>query len=206
MAELAKRDAIVSSEAEQLILVNGDDQPIGFLDKAGCHDGEGILHRAFSLFIFDAQGRVLLQQRATGKRLWPGYWSNSCCSHPRRHETMDEAVERRLEEELGMRSELRFLYKFSYHATFHDLGAEHELCWVYIGSAKEDPVVNCNEISAWRWIAPEDLDAELTTEPGAFTPWFKLEWSHLRSEYTEQIDRLVDGSPIESAGADGGQP
>ena len=205
MAELAQRDAIVSSEAEQLILVNGDDQPIGFLDKAGCHDGEGILHRAFSLFIFDAQGRLLLQQRAAGKRLWPGYWSNSCCSHPRRHETMDEAVERRLEEELGMRSDLQFLYKFSYQATFHDLGAEHELCWVYIGSATEDPVVNRTEISAWRWIAADDLDAELAASPKSFTPWFKLEWSQLRSEYREQIEHIVDRATAGSAGAGGGQ-
>ncbi len=190
MAEPAKRDAVVSSEAEQLILVDDNDQPIGYLDKAGCHDGEGILHRAFSLFIFDAQGRLLLQQRAAGKRLWPGYWSNSCCSHPRRHETMDEAVDRRLEEELGMQSDLHFLYKFSYHATFGDLGAERELCWVYIGSANTDPVVNRNEISSWRWIAPGDLDAELTAEPESFTPWFKLEWSQLRSEYMRQIELL----------------
>lgn len=190
MAEPAKRDAIVSSEAEQLILVNDDDQPIGFLDKAGCHDGDGILHRAFSLFIFDARGRLLLQQRAAGKRLWPGYWSNSCCSHPRRHETMDEAVGRRLEEELGMQSDLQFLYKFSYHATFGDLGSERELCWVYIGAANDDPVVNRNEISAWRWIAPDDLDAELVANPEDFTPWFKLEWSQLRREYRAEIERL----------------
>ncbi|MCC5885037.1 MAG: isopentenyl-diphosphate Delta-isomerase [Gammaproteobacteria bacterium] len=191
MAEPAKRDAIVSSEAEQLILVNDDDQPVGFLDKAGCHDGEGILHRAFSLFIFDTEGRLLLQQRAPGKRLWPGYWSNSCCSHPRRHETMAEAVDRRLEEELGMQSDLQFLYKFSYHATFGDLGAERELCWVYIGSADQDPVVNRNEISAWRWIAADDLDAELAADPDAFTPWFKLEWSRLRDQYMRQIERLT---------------
>lgn len=190
MAEPAKRNAIVSSEAEQLILVNDDDQPIGFLDKAGCHDGEGLLHRAFSLFIFDRQGRLLLQQRASGKRLWPGYWSNSCCSHPRRHETMEDAVDRRLEEELGMHSKLQFLYKFSYHARFGDLGSERELCWVYIGSTDEDPVVNCTEISAWRWIAPEELEAELEAEPDAFTPWFKIEWTRLRSDYMDRIERL----------------
>lgn len=205
MAEFAKSDAIVSSEAEQLILVDEDDRPMGFLDKAGCHDGKGILHRAFSLFVFDAQGRLLLQQRAPGKRLWPGYWSNSCCSHPRRHETMEEAVDRRLEEELGMRSELQFLYKFSYHATFRDLGAERELCWVYIGSTHDDPVVNRNEISAWRWISAEDLDAELTAEPEAFTPWFKLEWSNLRGEYMRQIERLIDSASGETANADSSQ-
>lgn len=191
MAEPAKRDAIVSSEDEQLILVDADDQAIGFLDKAGCHDGEGILHRAFSLFIFDARGHLLLQQRASGKRLWPGYWSNSCCSHPRRQETMNEAVDRRLEEELGMRSDLQFLYKFDYHANFGDVGSERELCWVYIGLSNEDPVVNRTEISAWRWISPDELDAELAAEPESFTPWLKLEWTRLRNQYQDRIEGLA---------------
>lgn len=190
MAEAAKRDVVVSSESEQLILVDQSDQPVGYLDKAGCHDGDGVLHRAFSLFIFDDAGRLLLQQRAPGKRLWPGYWSNSCCSHPRRHETMEEAIVRRLDEELGMRSELTFLYKFTYHASFGDLGSEHELCWVYIGRAEGEPQVNANEISAWRWISPEDLDQELSTTPEAFTPWFKLEWSRLRRDHMQRIEQL----------------
>lgn len=190
MAEPAKRDAIVSSEAEELILVDADDNTIGYLDKAGCHDGQGVLHRAFSLFIFDADGRLLLQQRAPGKRLWPGYWSNSCCSHPRRRESMDEAVERRLYEELGMQSSLQFLYKFTYHAPFRDLGSERELCWVYIGRGHGDPEVNSNEISAWRWIDPDDLDRELDSDPEAFTPWFKLEWSRLRDAFMDDIRRL----------------
>ncbi len=190
MAEQAKRDAVVSSEAEQLILVDADDEPVGYLDKAGCHDGEGILHRAFSLFVFDPQGRLLLQQRAPGKRLWPGYWSNSCCSHPRRHETMAQAVERRLHEELGMSSELEYLYKFTYHAAYGDLGSERELCWVYIGRGEGDPTVNRNEISAWRWIAPDELDRELAQNPEAFTPWLKLEWSRLRQEFMDCIQRL----------------
>jgi len=186
----ATRDAIVSSEAEQLVLVDADDNTIGYLDKAGCHDGEGVLHRAFSLFVFDSDGRLLLQQRAAGKRLWPGYWSNSCCSHPRRHERMSDAVNRRLGEELGISSQLEFLYKFSYHARFEDLGSERELCWVYIGRTDGDPVVNSTEISAWRWISPEELDAELEATPERFTPWFKIEWSKLREEYMERIRNL----------------
>ena len=100
MAE-PQRSEIVSDDAELLILVDSQDQALGHLDKAACHDGSGILHRAFSLFIFNSQGQLLLQQRAANKRLWGGYWSNSCCSHPRKAETMQQAVSRRCEQELG---------------------------------------------------------------------------------------------------------
>lgn len=190
MAEPARHDAIVSSEDEELILVDEQDTPIGHLDKASCHDGEGVLHRAFSLFLFDQSGQVLLQQRAPGKRLWPGYWSNSCCSHPRRAETMDEAVVRRLDQELGVRASLHFLYKFRYQAAFKTLGSEHELCWVYVGRCDQEPVVNQNEISDWRWVPPSDLEQELETHPERFTPWFKLEWARLQTEHQAFIRAL----------------
>ncbi|HEY5645940.1 MAG TPA: isopentenyl-diphosphate Delta-isomerase, partial [Pseudomonadales bacterium] len=106
----ATKAEIVSSESEALILVDSSDRVLGHLDKSAAHDGDGVLHRAFSLFIFDPQDRLLLQQRAEGKRLWPGFWSNSCCSHPRQGERMDQAVHRRLEQELGMTAELEFVY------------------------------------------------------------------------------------------------
>ena len=93
-------DVVVSSESEALILVDENDREIGFSSKDSCHDGPGILHRAFSLFIFNTAGELLLQQRSAGKRLWPLYWSNSCCSHPRAGETMELAVNRRLQQEL----------------------------------------------------------------------------------------------------------
>ena len=92
---------IVSSEREQLILVDRDDREVGFMSKADAHDGAGVLHRAFSLFLFNDRGELLLQQRAPGKRLWGGYWSNSCCSHPRRGESLELATMRRLRDELN---------------------------------------------------------------------------------------------------------
>lgn len=122
--EKTKSD-IVSSEAEALILVDPSDQVIGYLDKSAAHDGAGVLHRAFSLFIFNSEGLLLLQQRAPDKRLWPEFWSNSCCSHPRKGETMEQAVHRRLEQELGMTATLQFTYKFEYSAPFGELGTEH---------------------------------------------------------------------------------
>ena len=116
------------------MLVDTADHIVGHLDKSSCHDGEGVLHRAFSLFIFNARGELLMQRRHASKRLWPGFWSNSCCSHPRQGETMEDAVQRRCEQELGFRTPLNYLYKFEYHARFGDLGSEHELCSVYVGN------------------------------------------------------------------------
>lgn len=171
---------VVSSEAEELILVDEDDRTVGYRSKAGCHDREGLLHRAFSVFIFNRQGEVLLQQRAAGKRLWPLYWSNSCCSHPRRGESMDEAVQRRLDQELRITCPLRFLYKFQYQARFGDEGSEHELCSVYIGRSDDLVRANATEINDCRYVLPDALDWELESNPDAFTPWFKLEWPQVR--------------------------
>jgi isopentenyl-diphosphate delta-isomerase len=190
MNSLTSGKLIVSDERDQLILVDEHDRSLGSLDKGSCHDGDGILHRAFSLFIFDIEGRLLLQQRAEGKRLWPGFWSNSCCSHPRHGETMDDAVQRRLDQELGLRCTLSHLYKFRYQARYGTEGSEHELCSVYIGRSASDPSVNCTEISAWRWVPPRELDAELEQTPGAFTPWFKLEWSRIRGEHMDAVESV----------------
>jgi len=178
---------VVSFEDEKLILVDENDNEIGNLPKDKCHDGQGQLHRAFSLFIFNDKGEVLLQQRSGQKRLWPMYWSNACCSHPRRGEDMSDAVNRRLQQELGLTSELEFLFKFIYQAQYDEVGSEHELCWVYLGRSSDDIVVNENEIAAWRYISVERLDDELATEPGKFTPWMKLEWRRIQDEYGDRL-------------------
>lgn len=172
--------APVSFDDDLLILVDHEDRATGTLDKTRCHDGSGLLHRAFSLFIFDLEGRLLMQQRAHGKRLWGGYWSNSCCSHPRAGETMEVAVHRRLLEELGITADLRFIYKFEYHAAYGTLGSEHELCWVFVGTSTAQPQPHPGEIAAWRWVEPAKLDEELARNPDRFTPWFKMEWAALR--------------------------
>ena len=118
---------------DSLVCVDFDDVELYPLSKAECHLGEGVLHRAFSVFLLDPSGtRVLLQQRAAPKLLWPGFWSNSCCSHPRWQEPMESAVQRRLAEELGVNAPVRQLYSFIYHAQFEDVGAERELCHVFL--------------------------------------------------------------------------
>ncbi len=174
---------MVSFDSEELILVNADDEPIGHDNKAVCHDGHGILHRAFSLFVFNSRGELLLQQRSQDKRLWPGYWANTCCSHPRLGEDMEQATARRLDEEMGMRCDMQYLYKFRYQADYKDLGAEHELCWVYVGQTDEPVRANANEVEATRFVSAEALDAEIAAHPERFTPWLKMEWERLRGEF-----------------------
>ena len=178
---------IVSSDSEELILVDKNDQETGSLSKALCHDGEGVLHRAFSVFLFNDAGELLLQQRAAGKRLWPGFWSNTCCSHPRKGETMQFATERRLEQELNITADVEFIYKFAYQAKFRDLGSEHELCWVYLGRITEQPRPNSTEISAIRYLDPASLADELQEHGERFTPWFRMEWERLCSEFAEKL-------------------
>ena len=169
-----------TGDPESLILVDEADREVGHLDKVRCHQGRGVLHRAFSLLIFNGAGDLLLQQRSRAKRLWPLYWSNSCCSHPRRAESMESAIHRRLYEELGLRCPLQFLFKFQYQAQFDEGGAEQELCSVFIGRSTDQVRVDSAEIHAWRWISPEVLQAELAGGArGQFTPWFVLEWERI---------------------------
>jgi isopentenyl-diphosphate delta-isomerase len=181
----------VSFDDEMLVLVNPADKVIGYRDKLGCHLGDGILHRAFSIFIFNDKGQLLLQMRSNTKHLWPLFWSNSCCSHPRKGETMAEAVSRRLQEELGIDSRLTYLYKFQYQARFKDVGSENELCSVYVGKSNQTIKTNPNEISEWRFIDPEKLEQEIKEFPDRFTPWFKMEWERLRSEHWGRILEII---------------
>ena len=183
--------ARVSWENEDLILVNENDKIMGYNSKAACHKGIGILHRAFSLFIFNQRGELLLQQRSAQKRLWPLYWSNSCCSHPKRGEEMDKAITRRLQQELGLACKLSYLYKFQYQVSFADKGAEHELCSVYFGQSDKKPRVNVNEIVDYRYINISDLEQEMKNDPERFTPWFQMEWKHLRETFKEELQSLV---------------
>ncbi len=187
---LSSQHEVVSFDSEPLILVDDQDREIGYQDKWNCHLGEGILHRAFSLFIFNDSGELLLQQRSSNKRLWPLFWSNSCCSHPRLGETMPEAISRRLYQELGLTTHLEFLYKFKYQASYLDIGGEHELCWVFVGCTSKAIQPNNNEIAAHRFINAMNLEKELQLKPHQFTPWFKLEWQRLTQDYRNVLTAL----------------
>jgi isopentenyl-diphosphate Delta-isomerase len=178
----------VAADPDALILVDATDRSLGFLSKALCHEGRGVLHRAFSLLIFNESGELLIQQRAASKRLWPMYWSNSCCSHPRGDETLETATQRRLYEELGINCPLHFLFKFQYQAQFDATGAENELCSVFVGRCRDPIKADSHEIRDWRWISPEALGREMAADGGrTFTPWFMLEWARIWRDHRSAV-------------------
>ena len=184
------KNEVVSFDDEMLIVVDESDRIIDYKSKVECHQGNGILHRAFSIFIFNSSGEVIMQKRSELKPLWPLFWSNSCCSHPRKGESLEIATHRRLEEELGFDTDLTYLYTFQYQASFREVGSEKELCAVLIGKSDEQVHVNENEIAEWRYIDPKDLTGEVNDNPDRFTPWFKMEWTKLTKEFRDKINSL----------------
>lgn len=175
------------SQSDVLILVDEQDNEIGSCEKVDAHLGLGKLHRAFSVFLFNPAGELLIQQRSSQKMLWGGYWANSCCSHPRLGEGTDEAANRRIREELGVESELTYLYKFVYHAEFGRIGSEHENCYVYAGHFDGEVHADPEEIQDWRFVTPDQLTAEITAHPEQFAPWFKLEWERIRANFLQDL-------------------
>lgn len=175
---------IISDDFQRLIVVDKDDRETGSCTREECHAGDGIQHRAFSIFIFDSHGRLLMQKRSRRKKLWPLYWSNSCCSHPRVGESITKAAHRRLAEELGISTSLTYLFKFSYQERFGNSGSENEMCSVFVGQTDQTVQADRLEIDAWRFVSPLELDTELNERPERFTPWFKLEWKRLRNHTT----------------------
>ena len=189
----------VSFDDELLVLVNQHDDVVGYRQKLEAHLGEGVLHRAFSVFLFDSQDRLLLQQRSPQKLLWPGYWTNTCCSHPRKGESYEVATSRRTREELGVSASLFKLYQFTYSAQFGDIGSENELCTVFVGRLGPGSIVkpNPNEVSAIDWIHAEEIDRRINTHPEAFTPWFKLEWRQMRTVRRLRLAQLLKKADLE---------
>jgi isopentenyl-diphosphate delta-isomerase len=180
---------VVSSESEELILVDREDNEIGFISKSDAHNGSCVLHRAFSLFLFNDAGELLLQRRAPEKRLWGGFWSNSCCSHPRRGESLEVATSRRLLDELNFETSLEHVYYFCYEASFGAAGSENELCHVFLGKTTNNVRPNDSEIAGIRYISAAALEQEFDMCPEQFTPWFKQEWRELQLNYSEQLGR-----------------
>ena len=184
----------VSFADEQLLLVNAEDQVVGYADKVDAHRGTGVRHRAFSVFLFDTQERVLVHRRSLHKPLWPGFWTNSCCSHPRRGETLDSAVRRRLREELGVTdSAPQHVYQFEYRAEYGDQGTEHELCHVFFARMDDTQVLNphSEELMDWCWLSVTTVDTWMRDRPQELTPWFRQEWSALRGRYATRLNEFM---------------
>ncbi|VVP66767.1 Isopentenyl-diphosphate Delta-isomerase [Pseudomonas fluorescens] len=158
---------------EQLILVDARDNPTGHAPKMRVHR-EGLLHRAFSIFIFDEKGRLLLQQRALGKYHSAGLWTNTCCGHPRHGEATRAAAKRRLSEEMGLDCQPMIeVTAFVYREQVSNELIEHEYDHVYVGLSRVDPVANPEEALDWKWVALTDIERDVRAEPGGYTVWFR---------------------------------
>ena len=158
---------------EQVILVNEQDEQIGLMPKMEAHE-KAILHRAFSVFILNKEGQLMLQQRALHKYHSPGLWTNTCCSHQRMGETNLEAGARRLQEEMGFETPLEELFSFIYKAPFDNGLTEHELDHVLLGHHNAVPEINTEEVASWKWMDLDQVAKEIITMPDQYTVWFKI--------------------------------
>lgn len=158
---------------ELLILVDEYDNEVGLLDKISTHF-KGVLHRAFSIFVFNSMGFLILHRRALDKYHSPGLWTNTCCSHPRQGETTSEACSRRLMEEMGMRCDLNFAFTFIYRAQFDNGLIEHEFDHVYFGASDKLPKPELQEVMDWKYISMQDLQNDISTHPENYTEWLKI--------------------------------
>ena len=158
---------------EEVILVNEQDHPVGTMEKMEAHR-IGVLHRAFSVFIFNRLGEMMLQQRAFSKYHSPGLWTNACCSHPRDGETVVQAGIRRLHEEMGFTTPLEKIFDFIYKADVGQGLTEHELDHVLVGRFDDVPQINPEEVADWKWISLEALQMEMIKSPENFTIWFRI--------------------------------
>lgn len=171
---------------EKVILVDANNRPIGLMPKMEAHE-KGLLHRAFSVFILNKAGELMLQQRAFDKYHSPGLWTNTCCSHQRTGESNVEAGKRRLLEEMGFETTLTDLVSFIYKAPFDNGLTEHEFDHVLIGYFEGNPVVNPAEVASWKWVAIELVKEDLIKHPKLYTEWFKIIFDKFYENLYNQI-------------------
>ncbi|MBC7863312.1 MAG: isopentenyl-diphosphate Delta-isomerase [Bacteroidia bacterium] len=160
-------------KTEQVILVNERDEETGLMEKMEAHE-KGLLHRAFSVFVFNDKNEMLLQRRAMTKYHSAGLWTNACCSHPRPGEKNEEAANRRLLEEMGFSIPLQKKFSFIYKAELENKLTEHELDHVFSGIYNGDVKPDAEEVMEWAWKNVADIKEEIKIQPGQFTEWFKL--------------------------------
>lgn len=158
---------------EQVVLVNENDEKIGLMAKQEAHE-KALLHRAFSVFIFNDKNELMLQQRALDKYHSPGLWANTCCSHQRDGEPSIEAGRRRLQEEMGFSTDLKETTTFIYKAAFDNGLTEHELDHIMVGYYNGVPTVNPEEVADWKWMPLEEVREDIKNQPEIYTAWFKI--------------------------------
>lgn len=170
---------------EKVILVNENDEQIGLMEKIEAHE-KALLHRAFSVFVYNDKGEVMLQQRALSKYHSPGLWTNTCCSHQREGESNIDAGKRRLMEEMGFTTDLEESISFIYKAPFDNGLSEHEYDYILIGKYNDEPNLNPDEVAAWKWMSLEDIQKDIKENPEIYTAWFKIIFdkysNHIKNE------------------------
>ena len=158
---------------EEVVLVDELDNEMGVMEKMEAHK-KGLLHRAFSIFIFNNKNELLLQKRAFEKYHSGGLWTNTCCSHPKPGEKLSNAIHRRLNEEMGLTCELNFAFTFLYKAEFSNGLTEHELDHVFIGQTDDLPKASITEVAEWKYMKCEEIQEDIKKNPNQYTEWFKI--------------------------------
>ena len=162
---------------EKVILVDKNDNQVGLMPKLEAHE-KGVLHRAFSIFIFNSKYELLLQKRASSKYHSGGLWTNTCCSHPREGEDILDAANRRLDEEMGIKTSLRKVYDFIYKAELDNQLTEHEFDHVFYGVFDNDPILNKEEAEDFKWVDMETLNNDIIKNEDNYTVWFKIAFEY----------------------------
>lgn len=169
-------------DKKNIALVDEQDQVIGYEEKLKVHE-QGILHRAFSIFIFNDKHELLIHQRAHGKYHSPSLWTNTCCSHLLENMTMNECVHDRLQFEMGFDVRVNFKFKFTYRESFGNGLTEHETDHVYIGTWNSIPNPNTDEVAAYKWVSLPEIKSDMETHPEKYTYWFK----HIMKNFYAQL-------------------
>ena len=165
-----------------VVLVDRFDREVGSMNKLKAHQ-EGALHRAFSIFLFNEKGKILMQKRALGKYHSPGLWTNTCCSHPGPGESIMNAAKRRLKMEMGMESVFEYQFQFYYKSGFENGLIEHEIDHVLFGQAEGRPLLNTDEVCDWKYMSIAEIEKDIEGNPEAYTSWFKICFPKVVSAY-----------------------
>ena len=162
---------------DQIVLVDEQDNVTGSMGKMEAHK-QGVLHRAFSVLLFNSKGELLLQKRSADKYHSAGLWTNTCCSHPKPDEPIEVAVRRRLKEEMGIDLQPEYAYKFLYRIELPNNLIEHELDYVFIGQFNGEPVINSSEVENWKFADVAAVKKDAIQNPETYTYWFRLILQH----------------------------
>lgn len=169
-------------QEEKVILVDAQDNELGTMNKLEAHQ-KGLLHRAFSVFVFNDQNELMIQQRAWHKYHSGGLWTNTCCSHPRPNEVLETGIHRRMREEMGFDCPINYAFKFLYKADLDHGLIEHELDHVFIGHYNGAPKLNPEEACDWKFMSIEAIEKQMRLSPEKYTEWFKIIMKQHRNEF-----------------------